>query len=297
MRSGHVAVGGRPNVGKSTLFNALLERRLSIVTRRRNTTRYCIRGIITTDDCQLTLVDTPGWQNRHQDSLNRVLHNITQQTLPHVDIGLLVVAANGCQDDDRRIVDMFPATIPVLVVINKSDLVKGQELLLPIAEQLNTWREFVAIMPVSALTGQGISALKHKLFELLPEADHSYPATMVSDRNDAFFIADFVREQIFHQLGAELPYAAAVEVLAIDRSMPKGIVHIIADIIVDTKSRQAMFVGKGGQTLKRIGSAARLVIEDYLGAKVYLKLHVKVRRNWSQEPALLARLGFNSMST
>lgn len=286
-------MGGRPNVGKSTLFNQLLGPKLSIVSHRRQTTRYSIRGILTEADTQFVLIDTPGWQLHHGGALNRRLTAAAEQSIPYADAGVLVLEGQRLQADDERIAGLFPASVPVVAVLNKVDRLKQRDRMLPLAEQISAWRDFAAIIPASALNGEGMSVIKEELRKLLPEAEALYPAGVRSDRTDSFFIADFIRERIFHLLGDELPYRSAVEVRAIKR-LRKDLLHIHADIIVDTESRKAMFIGARGQMLKRIGTTTRPLLEEFLSSKVYLELLVRVHRNWMCEPAVLARLGLGS---
>ena len=289
MKAGFVAVGGRPNVGKSTLFNSLLGSKVSIVSRRRQTTHYCIRGIITDTEAQIVLIDTPGWQTRHRSHLNRELNRSVERELPHADAGLLVVEAFALQPDDRVIVDFFPPQMAVVVAFNKFDLVKQREMSIPLAEEISSWRDFAAIVPVSALKGEGIDTLKQQLCAVLPESDLLYPSGQRLVQSEAVYLADFIRESIFHSLGDELPYSAAVELQQIDHRSEK-LVRVLADIIVDRNSRKAMFIGAQGAMLKRIGTRARRCIEDFLNKRVYLELYVKVRRNWQQDQSQLHRM-------
>ncbi len=289
MKAGFVAVGGRPNVGKSTLFNRLLGGKVSIVSRRRQTTRYCIRGIMTDEQAQIVMIDTPGWQTKHRSSLNSELNKSVRRELPHADAGLLVIEAFTLKDDDRVIANFFPASMAVVVALNKFDLVKHREMSLPIAEKISTWRDFAAIVPVSGLKGDGIDTLRNQLSAVLPESDLLYPTDQRLVQGEAVYIADFIRESIFYCLGDELPYSAAVEIAQISHR-DKEKVWIAANIIVDRDSRKAMFIGAQGQMLKKIGSAARRSIEDFLAKRVYLELFVKVKKNWQENQSQLHRM-------
>lgn len=290
MRAGFIAVGGRPNVGKSTLFNQLLgNKKLSIVSRRRQTTRYCIRGILTEKNAQYIFIDTPGWQQKDGGHMNKSLNAAAAQTLPFADVALLVLAGRHLHADDRRIAKMFPQELPVIAVLNKVDLLDQQELL-PLAKELAQWRDFAAIMPASALKGTNVAQIKKQLYKHLPPGDAIYPATQITDKDERFFLADLIREQAFNKLGAELPYHVAVIITHFAKG-PKGITHIHADIVVDTKSRKAMVIGKGGSMLKRIGSAARPGLEEFLGSKVFVKLFVRVKPHWTTSTTELTRLG------
>ena len=290
-RAGCVIVAGRPNVGKSTLFNRLLGERLSIATSKPHTTRYCIRGVIDGEDSQLVLIDTPGWGPRGRGRLSRHLSRVAAGGVPCADAGLLLVEAGGLRPADREVLGLLPPELPVVAGINKADLARSSDLLLPLAAELRQWRPLRAIVPLSARTGAGCDALAAELRALLPAREKLYPAGLRSDRKDAFFIADFIREQVLRRLDAEVPHAVGIEVRALERPAGKRLTRIMADILVDTPSRQAMVVGKGGRMLRGIGTGARRAIEGYLGGKVYLDLRVTLRRGWAEEPAQLARLG------
>ena len=295
-KCGLVAVGGRPNVGKSTLFNGLLGKRQSITTHKRNTTRFCIRGIINEKNSQLVLVDTPGWQRKRTTQLNRALNKAAANAMAHVDAGLLVVESLGIRDDDRRIAEIFDDGMKVACAINKADLKKGQEAMLPIAREIAKWRDFFAIVPVSAKTGSGLEKLKEALLAILPEGQRIYPADAESDKSESFFVAEIIREKIYLAMADELPYSAVVDIKAIEDVEDKkgGLVRVIADIVVDSKSRQAMFIGARGQKVKEIGTKSRMSLELRLGIKVHLDLRVKVQKNWTREPATLARLALQA---
>ena len=288
MHAGCVIVAGRPNVGKSTLFNRLLGTNLSIATPKPNTTRYCIRGIIDDEDSQLVLIDTPGCRRPGRSKMGRHLSNAA--SMPPADMAVLLVEASGLRPADKQALALLPDDLPVIAGINKADRVRSQDRLLPVAAKLDAWRDWHAILPLSARTGDGCDELLHELRGMLPAAEKKmYPAGARSDRKDAFFIADFIREQILLLLDDEVPYAVGVEIRALERE--GRMTRVVADILVDTRSRQAMIVGTGGRMLKRIGTRARRAIERYLGRRVYLDLHVRHRSNWLREPAQLARLG------
>ena len=290
LRAGHVVVGGRPNVGKSTLFNHFLGKHLSIVTPRRNTTRYCIRGVISEPASQLVLLDTPGWETKAPNSLARQIKRAAAATIPCADVGLLMIESCGLRDDDRRIADQFNEELPLVVAINKSDLVRDSAKMLPMVDELNGWRGIAAVVPVCALNGEGCNALLDELRSLLPVTEKIDTTEEAANRTDAFFIADFIREQIFINMEEEVPYASAVEIKQMS-VQDDGKQLVVADILVDRNSRKAMIIGARGAMIKRIGTDARRLIEAHLSAKVYLDLQVKVRRNWANEPSSLARLG------
>ena len=291
MKAGFVAIAGRPNVGKSTLFNRLLGPELSIVSRRRQTTRYCVRGIAEFPGCQMIFLDTPGWQSEHRGSLNASLRRRAEQALPGADAGLLVVAGNRLAAADRTVALKVPQSVPLVIAFNKVDLVKDRRLLLPAIAEASAWRPTAACVPISALTGEGIEALVAELARLLPASRRLFPKGMVSDMDEGFFASEFVREQLFRLLGDELPYAVAVELRGIDSGQSGRIMRISADIVVDRPSCQAIVIGSGGSMIRRIGTAARRRFERFAGRRVHLDLRVVVRRGWHTHPGQLARLG------
>ena len=288
MNCGHVAVAGRPNVGKSTLFNRLLNKRLSIVTAKPNTTRYCIEGVITNDTAQIVLIDTPGWRKVTKSNLDKTIQQNANLSIPHVDLGLVLVNSKRLFKEDQAIINLYPSTTKIIVAINKVDLIKQEEAL-TIAQEINTWGDINTIIPISAKSGFNCDELIKEISKLLPQTSMLYPKDKVTDKNDSFFIADFIREQVLKQMSAELPYKIAIQIKAIQRKQKTTV--IMADILVDTKSRQAMFIGSDGKKLKAIGTNARKVIESYLHTKVYLDLKVTLKPNWHQQASILARLG------
>lgn len=290
MRAGFVAVAGRPNVGKSSLFNRMLGPKLAIVSHRRQTTRYCVRGIVNTADAQIALVDTPGWQTALGGALNASLRRRAEKNVPSADVGLLVVEGSRLRSDDRKIAGLVPRGLPMVVAFNKLDLVRRREELLPVIREIASWREVAALVPVSAKTGEGVQALIKELAAALPESPALFPVDMLTDLDTRMVVADFIREKLFRYLGAELPYAVAVELRQFVTG-PRGSAHIAADILVDKRSRQAMVVGAGGRRLKLIGTGARIDIERFLGGKVRLELRVVFRRGWQADVSVLARLG------
>ena len=290
MRAGFVVVAGRPNVGKSTLFNRLLGGpKIAIVSRRNQTTRFCIRGIVNLPEAQLTLVDTPGWQQACGGALNASLRRRAERALPAADAGMLVLAGSRAKPEDEHIVKLAPARLPMIAVLNKTDLVRPRENLLPMIARVARWRSFDAIMPISAKTGEGIEDLKLVLANLMPESPALFPPAMVTDQDERLIIAEFIREKLFRLLGAELPYAVAVDLRLYDPTARSA--RIAADILVDKPSRQAIVIGAAGRMIKRIGCSARREIERFLKRRVHLELRVVVRPGWSDKQGQLARLG------
>ena len=291
MKAGFIAIAGRPNVGKSTLFNRLLGPELSIVSRRRQTTRYCVRGIAETSGCQMIFLDTPGWQTEHSGSLNASLRRRAERALPGADACLLVVAGDRLAAPDRTVALKVPLSVPLVIAFNKVDLIRNRSLLLPAIDAASKWRPTAACVPISAVTGEGVEALVAELARLMPVSGRLFPKGMVSDMDEGFFATEFVREQIFRLLSDELPYEAAVELRGIDPGRGGRSMRISADIVVDRPSCQAIVIGAGGSMIRRIGTGARRRFERFAGRRVYLGLRVVVRRGWHSRPAQLARLG------
>ena len=290
MRAGFVAIAGRPNVGKSTLFNRLLGPEISIVSRRRQTTRYCVRGIAEVPGCQLIFLDTPGWQTEHSGSLNSSLRRRAERALPGADACLLVVEGARLADHDRTVALKVPLSVPLVVAFNKLDLIKRRDELLPAIAAASSWRPTAACVPISAKTGEGVEELGAELARLMPVSGRLFPKGMISDMDDGFFASEFVREQLFRLLGDELPYSVAVELRSIDSAAGRTM-RIAADIVVDRPSCQAIVVGAGGSMIRRIGTAARHRFQRLAGRRVHLELRVVVRRGWHRRPGQLDRLG------
>jgi GTPase len=288
-RCGAIALVGRPNVGKSTLLNALLGQKLSITSRRPQTTRHSIRGILTTPRAQFIFVDTPGFQTRHSSALTRAMGRNLRGALDGVDAALLVVEAGHFGEDDRALLKFLPAERPLLLVVNKIDRTTPARLL-PFLEKTATEAGFAEVVPVSASRRKGLDELLRALARHLPEQAAIYPEDEVTDRNERFLAAELLREKLFRLLGAELPYAAGV---GIDRFEEKGALRRIhASIVVEKEGHKAIVIGARGEKLKQISTAARIDMEKLFGGKVYLEVWVKVRRGWTNDEAALRRLGY-----
>jgi GTP-binding protein Era len=288
-RCGTVGMAGRPNVGKSTLVNRLLGEKLSIVSPRPQTTRHLITGILTTADCQYVLVDSPGYQTRHQNALNRTLNRRASEAARDTDVTALVIDASRFGEEDRQVLARIPEQNKVVAVANKIDLLPHQDALLPLFERLAAQREFVALVPVSARTGRNLDRLLEVLREQLPESPAAYPRDQLTDRDERFFAAEFLREKLFLALGEELPYRCEV---SIESFKEEGrLRRIEATIWVERDSQKPIVIGEGGATLKSVSTAARKDLERMYGGKVYLGVWVKVRRGWSDDRAMLRKLG------
>jgi GTP-binding protein Era len=289
-RAGHVAIVGRPSVGKSTLLNALVGARISITSRKPQTTRHRITGVRSDHGVQFVFVDTPGWQTRHRSRLNDRLNRAVRDALADVDAIVLVVDAARITDQDREVVELLPANVPVIVAVNKVDALDDKRALLPRIAEIAALRDFAAIVPVSAERGTDLEALARAIAAVLPEGPALYPDDDITDRDERFLAAEFIREKIFRQLGDEVPYGTAVEIESFEQE--GELRRIRATIYVDKPSQRAILVGEGGSRMKAIATKARLDMEQLFGGKVFLDVWVRVKRGWSDSDAMLTRLGY-----
>ncbi|HET9669805.1 MAG TPA: GTPase Era [Casimicrobiaceae bacterium] len=289
-RAGHVAIVGRPSVGKSTLLNALVGARISITSQKPQTTRHRITGILSEPDAQFVFVDTPGWQTRHRSRLNERLNRAVRDALAGVDAIVFVVDAARLTDQDREVLALLPAGVPIVVALNRIDVIADKRTLLPRIAEIAALRDFAAIVPVSAERGTDLPALKRAIAAVLPIGPALYPDDDVTDRDERFLAAEFIREKIFRQLGDEVPYGTAVE---IERFEHEGDLRRIgATVYVDKPSQRAILVGEGGSRMKAIATKARLDMERLFGGKVFLDVWVRVKRGWADNDAMLTRLGY-----
>jgi len=288
-RCGAIALIGRPNVGKSTLLNALVGQKLSITSRKPQTTRYHVRGICTTPSAQFIFVDTPGFQTRHRGALNRAMNREIRSALEEVDVVVLVIEAGRFGADDRTLLKLSPEEVPLFGVVNKIDRT-GPEALLPFLGDLAKESRFAEIVPVSAKSGKGLEELRRTLERYLPEQPAIYPEDEITDRNEHFLAAELLREKLFRLLGEEIPYGSRVE---IDKFEQRGnLRRIHASIVVEKESHKGIIIGSRGEKLKQIASAARIDMEKLFGGKVYLEAWVKVRPDWTEDEAAVKRLGY-----
>lgn len=299
-RCGSVAVVGRPNVGKSTLVNALVGAKVSIVSSRPQTTRHRLLGIATVDGGQLLLVDTPGLHREQgkfkASAMSRVMNRAVRGTVEDVDAAMMVVEAGRWDEEDTLVFRVLhDAGIPVVLVVNKVDRLKDKAALLPFLAQVSEGREFAAIHPVSALKRKGLESLVRDLLRLVPEAPPAYEEDEITDRSQRFLAGELVREQLMRQLGDELPYAATVEIerFAVDTSQRQGpLLRIGAVIWVEREGQKPIVIGKSGARLREIGSKARQQMERLFGNKVFLETWVRVREGWSDDEAALKAFGY-----
>lgn len=290
-RAGYVAIVGRPNVGKSTLLNRLVGQKLSITSRRPQTTRDRVLGILTWADAQFVFVDTPGVQSRHGSRLNRYMNRSVAQALEQVDAVALVLDALRFDAQDRKVLAGIPGHTPVVAVVNKIDRLESKEALLPFLATLSTAFPFRDIVPVSAQTGLQVEALLQVLRALLPVSAAIFAEDELTDRSERFLAAELIREKLFRLLGEEVPYATAVEIERFE--VEGGLRRIAAAILVERPGQKPIVIGKGGEKLKAIGTQARQDMEKLFGSKVFLELFVKVREGWMDDPATLKRLGYD----
>jgi len=289
-RAGYLAIVGRPNVGKSTLLNRLVGQRICIVSRKAQTTRHLINGILTRPGHQFVFVDTPGFQTRHRNALNRLMNRSVGQALSGVDVALLVVDAGRFGDADRSLLALLPADRPVILVINKIDRIEDKSRLLPLIAECVKAFPFAEVVPVSAETGIGTRELLDAAGRYLPAAEPLFGADELTDRSERFLAAEFLREKLFRRLGEELPYGMTVE---IERFETEGSLRRInAAIIVDKPGHKAIVIGRGGATLKLIASETRRDLEALLGGKVFLEVWVKVKSGWFDDERALKSLGY-----
>lgn len=289
-RTGQVAIVGRPNVGKSTLTNRLVGAKVSITSKKAQTTRHRIHGILTTDHAQLVFVDTPGFQRKHLNALNRALNRNVTNALAAVDVVVLVVEAGRWGSGEREIVALLPPGIPVLLAINKIDRLADKSSLLPFIDTVSKEFAFAEIIPLSAEKGIGADALIGAVASRLPEGAAIFDADDFTDRSERFLAAELLREKLFRNLGEELPYGIAVEIEKFE--MEGNLRRIYAAVIVDKAAHKAIVIGKGGERLKRMSTDARKEMESLFGGPVWLETWVKVKGGWADDERALKSLGY-----
>jgi GTP-binding protein Era len=297
IRSGMVAIVGPPNAGKSTLMNHLLGQKISIVTPKPQTTRNRILGVVNGDDYQIVLLDTPGL-HKAREPLNREMVRIAMDSLNDVDAILYMIDVSlplpekKEKEKNREMMEqMEGVAAPVLLVLNKVDLLE-KERLLPMIKRYVELYPFHSILPLSALTGEGTGRVVDELLTILPLGPRYFPEDIPTDASERFLVAEIVREKVFLLTGQEIPYSSAVTIESFKEDPKKQMTTIHATIVLERSSQKGIVIGKGGQKLKSIGTAARKDIEKMLGQKVLLKLWVKVRKNWSKDGRFLKELGF-----
>ena len=289
-RCGLVAIVGRPNVGKSTLLNALVGQKISITSRKAQTTRHRITGIRVLGESQFVFVDTPGFQMKHGTALHRNLNRTVVASLSDVDVVLFVVEAGRFGLDDAKVLALLPSAKPVLLVANKQDLAKRRQDLLPWLGSMRDRHDFAEFVPMSARRDADIQRLMQIVEPYLPEAEWLHEADALTDRSERFLASEIVREKLFRLTGDELPYTSTVVIETFEEGATLR--RIAASIIVERDAHKGMVVGAGGERLKRIGSEARQELEQLWGCKVFLELWVKVRSGWADDEAHLRSYGY-----
>ena len=289
-RTGYVAIVGRPNVGKSTLLNKLLQQRISITSRKAQTTRFRIQGILTDDRAQYIFVDTPGFQKQYTNRLNTAMNRVVTQSIQDVDVVLFVIEALQFDQRDIEALRILPSTVPVILVINKIDRVSEKNRLLPFLQEMARVFEFASVVPVSAMHRIQLPDLLEVIRKHLPVSSPLYEKDEITDRSERFIVSEFIREKLFRLLGDELPYSTSV---IIDQfQQVDGLYKIYATILVEKPNQKAIIIGKNGEKLKQISSQARQDMEVLLGQKVYLQTWVKVKSGWADSASVLKSLGY-----
>jgi GTP-binding protein Era len=292
---GFVAIVGRPNVGKSTLMNRILGQKISITSRRPQTTRHQVMGIKTVDEAQFVYVDTPGIHLQTRDrnkAINRFMNQAATQALRDVDCVVFLVDRTRWTDEDQVVLDKLThVEAPVILAINKVDWLEDKTTLLPWLESLSARREFAAILPISAKDGTNVPELEGEVAKRLPEGVHYFPDDQITNKSQRFLAAELVREKVMRQLGDELPYQMTVE---IEEFRDEGkVIHISALMLVERQGQKKILIGDKGERIKKIGIEARQEMERAFDSKVMLNLWVKVKRGWSDDDRALKSLGYN----
>jgi GTP-binding protein Era len=291
-RAGTIAVLGRPNVGKSTLINALVGAKVSIVSPRPQTTRHRLLGIASFPEGQLLLVDTPGIHGQQKRAMNRMMNRAARGAVEGVDAAMLVIEAGRWTDDDALAYQALKNSgVPCVLVINKVDKFPDKGALLPFMAEVTKDREFTSVYPLSALKKRGLDGLVKTLMKLVPEAEAMYPDDEITDRSERFLAGELVREQLMTRLGEELPYSATVEIEKFE--LDGEMLRIAAVVWVEREGQKPIVIGKGGERLKAISTGARIGMEKLFGRKVFLETWCRVREGWSDDEAALRRFGYS----
>lgn len=289
-RCGYIAIVGRPNVGKSTLMNTLIGAKVSITSRKAQTTRHRITGIQTKDDTQYIYVDTPGFQTRHANPLNRTLNRTVTNTLTAADVILMLIEAGTFGAADQQVLDLLPKNVPVILVINKSDRIKDKAIMMPFAQRVMGLFPFVAVVPVSATQKFQLDNLEGEIKKYLPLNPPVFDADDITDRSEKFLATEIVREKLFRFVGDELPYTSTV---LIEKFEQEGhLRRVFVAILVDRDGHKSMVIGNKGARLKEISTQSRQDMEKLFGGPVYLEIWVKVKSGWADNEAGLRAYGY-----
>ncbi len=289
-RTGYVAIIGRPNVGKSTLLNQVLQQKISITSRKAQTTRYRIHGILTEQAAQFIFVDTPGFQTQYDNRLNAAMNRTVTQSMHDVHAILFVIEAMRFDQRDETVLKILPQGVPVILVINKIDKLAEKNQLLPFLAEVATKYRFAAIIPVSAAKKIQLAGLLDTVREYLPVGPPLFGEDEITDRNERFIASEFIREKLFRLIGDEIPYSTSVVIDQFEQD--EHMYKIYATILVEKSNQKGIVIGKKGERLKQIASEARLDMEKLFGVKVYLEVWVKVKSGWADNEHVLRNLGF-----
>lgn len=289
-RCGYIAIVGRPNVGKSTLMNALIGAKVSITSRKAQTTRHRITGIQTRNSAQFVYVDTPGFQTRHNNVLNKTLNRTVTNTLTAADVVLFIIEAGAYGQADEQILELLPQKVPCILVINKTDYVKDKAELLPFAQRVAAAFEFAAVVPVSAKREFQLDVLEGEIEKHLPLNPPMFGEDDITDRSERFLAAEIVREKVFRFVGDELPYTSTVMIEKFEQE--GNLRRVFTSILVERDSHKAMIIGQKGAKLKEISTQARMDMERLFGGPVYLEIWVKVKSGWADNEAGLRAYGY-----
>ncbi len=290
-KCGLVAIVGRPNVGKSTLLNRIVGQKISITSRKAQTTRHRVMGVHTTGEAQFVFVDTPGFQTRHTNAMNRTMNKRVRETLSDTDVVMMLVEAGKLTKEDRQVMELLPKDRPLILVVNKIDAIKDRAALMAYLQEASAAHVFTEIVPVSAKQSHNLDELLKTLQTHLPENAPLYGEDDVTDQTERQLAAELIREKVFRLSGEEIPYGVAVQ---IDKFEEVGnLRRIFATILVDRDGHKAIIIGKGGEKLKVISTQARLDMEHAFDSKVYLEVWVKVKGGWADDVRMLRSLGLD----
>ncbi|TXI18752.1 MAG: GTPase Era [Nitrosomonas sp.] len=289
-RTGYVAIIGRPNVGKSTLLNKLIQQKISITSKKAQTTRFRINGILNHQQTQFIFVDTPGFQKQYNNRLNTAMNQVVTQSVQDVDVILFIIEAMHFDLRDAEVLKILPKNVTVILVINKIDKLADKNSLLPFLSNMAEIFKFAAMIPVSARNNAQLPQLLDIIRNYLPINPPLYGKDDITDRSERFIVGEFIREKLFRLIGDEIPYSTSV---VVDQFKQEGRLYkIYATILVEKPNQKAILIGKKGEKLKQIASEARKDMESLLGGKVYLEVWVKVKSGWADDESVLRNLGY-----
>lgn len=290
-KAGYAAIVGRPNVGKSTLLNALLGEKVSITSPKPQTTRWQILGIQAHDDTQIVYVDTPGINQNNERAMNRYLNRVATSTFGEADVIVFVVDAKHWRDEDEKVLEAIQhLKTPIILAINKVDLLADKAMLLPLMTKLSQRFDFAHIIPISALDRDNLTTLENEIAAFMPESEALYPEDQLTDKSVRFLVSEIIREKLIYATEEELPYATSVEIEQYKTG--EKLTEISAVIWVEREGQRIIVIGKKGAKLKKIGTQARRDIEKLVGGKVFLRLWVKIKADWTDDERALRSLGF-----